>query len=64
MSQEGTRKELEKRATAALKDCKKDKLPHLEAMIREIQGDDWEWGYAIFKKSEDQERITYRSSGR
>ena len=33
-------------------------------MIREIQGDDWEWGYAIFKKSEDQERITYRSSGR
>ena len=64
MSQEGTRKELEKRATAALKDCKKDKLPHLEAMIREIKGDDWEWGYAIFKKSEDQERITYRSSGR
>ena len=65
-SQDGTRKELEARAAAALNDCGKDKLPSVEAKIREIQGDsNWEWEYAIFKKSEDQDNnITYRSCGR
>ena len=52
---------------AALNDCGKDILPRIEAKIREIQGDDdWEWEYAIFKKSEDKgkDKITYRSCGR
>ena len=64
-SQDGTRKELEARAAGALNDCGKDRLPCMEAKIREIQGYSWEWDYAIFKKSEDQDNnITYRSCGR
>ena len=63
-SQDGTRLEMEARAAAALNECGKDKLPHMEAKIREIQGDCWEWEYAVFKKSEDQDNITFRSCGR
>ena len=63
-SQDGTRLELEARAAATLNDCGKDKLPHLESKIREIQaanGTEWEWEYSIFKKSKDQDDITFRS---